>query len=583
MSEAEGAAPPRAEPRWGWLALALALLISFTGIWNHSLWTPDEPRVAGIGREMLASGDFLVPHLSGEPFLEKPPLTWWGMSAAMAIGGVTAGAARLSAGLCSFLVLLLVFDLGARLADRRAGLCALLVLASSWSFLSYGHRISVDVWLLLFVNLGYWCVARACLSEAGSEEPQVRAAPRMGWLIGAYAAGGLAFLSKGPIGPVLLFAPIAVLAASQRRWSLLRSWGHLVGLCALLAICSLWPALLYLRGGRPLLDAFLLDNVLFRVVDPSLVQEAERSLGHHHNVLYYLPRFFVILLPWTLLVPAAFLGLRRGELPERWNRAGLLVTACVLPIGLLLLSLPSTKRTVYLLPLLPSAAVGLGAWISAQKAAEARGWARFGVLSLTVLVSLIPLAPLLGSLALYSGLVKLDPWWDPVHQALSGWTLAAALLAALGVALGTLRWGLRLCRSGDSPPLFSYVLGGHFALALAYNLVVYPVLEPTKGLIRLSEGLREQGAFGPGLAALGLDETALGALAFYDEQHPEDLTPLDEAGLERWFVAHPGHTVLVRARAWDYLAEGTKRRLRPTYRWAFSDKGTYWLCQIRPQ
>jgi hypothetical protein len=54
--------------------LAVTAFLLCVNILDHSLWTPDEPRVAEIAREMAPTGDFLVSHLSGKPFLEKPPL-----------------------------------------------------------------------------------------------------------------------------------------------------------------------------------------------------------------------------------------------------------------------------------------------------------------------------------------------------------------------------------------------------------------------------------------------------------------------------------------------------------------------------
>jgi 4-amino-4-deoxy-L-arabinose transferase-like glycosyltransferase len=71
-----------------------AAAVSFAGIASHSLWTPDEPRDAAIGKAMWASGDLAMPRLNGSPFLEKPPLAWWAQVAAFRTLGVSDAAAR---------------------------------------------------------------------------------------------------------------------------------------------------------------------------------------------------------------------------------------------------------------------------------------------------------------------------------------------------------------------------------------------------------------------------------------------------------------------------------------------------------
>jgi len=59
-----------------WIASAL-LLIWCVGMFGRGYWTPDEPREADISWRMSWQADKAVPLLAGEPFCEKPPLTYW--------------------------------------------------------------------------------------------------------------------------------------------------------------------------------------------------------------------------------------------------------------------------------------------------------------------------------------------------------------------------------------------------------------------------------------------------------------------------------------------------------------------------
>ena len=57
----------------------VATLLFLPGLGSRDLWNPDEPRYAEVAREMLASGEYLVPHLNGEVYTQKPPLQFWAM------------------------------------------------------------------------------------------------------------------------------------------------------------------------------------------------------------------------------------------------------------------------------------------------------------------------------------------------------------------------------------------------------------------------------------------------------------------------------------------------------------------------
>src|SRR2546427_10093952 len=98
-------ATTRAARDW-WIAIALAALFAFTGLANHPLQASDEPRVAGIAWEMQHTGEWWVPHLSGVPFLEHPPLYYAVLGAFIERLGATELVARLPGAIASLLTAL---------------------------------------------------------------------------------------------------------------------------------------------------------------------------------------------------------------------------------------------------------------------------------------------------------------------------------------------------------------------------------------------------------------------------------------------------------------------------------------------
>lgn len=132
-------------------ALAIAVVLGLAGIFQHGLWTPDEPREAEVGREMLLSGFSPLPTLGGAPFVEKPPLFPWVMSAGYRVFGVSPAVARLPAWLFGVGAVLVAFELGRRAGGRLAGLAAALVLATTVKFADVSHASVNDVALTFFV------------------------------------------------------------------------------------------------------------------------------------------------------------------------------------------------------------------------------------------------------------------------------------------------------------------------------------------------------------------------------------------------------------------------------------------------
>jgi 4-amino-4-deoxy-L-arabinose transferase-like glycosyltransferase len=349
----------RAAREW-WIAIALAALFAFTGLANHPLQAADEPRVAGIAWEMQYTGQWLVPHLAGAPFLEHPPLFYALLGAFLHAFGASEGVARLPGAIASLLTALLVFSLARRVADRSAGLPALFALVGIAGFARYSHRAVVDPLLMLFAMSGYYAYVRAVF--VGALAP--------GWLCAVYASAALAFWVKGPIGVIAIAGPLALDALIARRWRVIASPVHVAGVPLLVGACAAWPLLLQHASGEEAARTFLLNNGWYRIAPAAGV--GSYAGGHVEPFWYYLPRVFGQLGWIALFAPPTAAWLWRDAAPAGWRTPALRFLAWVLPIGALLLSIPGTKRGLYLLPFEPPLAVAVGAWIAASAAAGRR-------------------------------------------------------------------------------------------------------------------------------------------------------------------------------------------------------------------
>ncbi|HSS50802.1 MAG TPA: glycosyltransferase family 39 protein, partial [Thermoanaerobaculia bacterium] len=203
-------------------ACLLAVLIAFAGIGSHSLWSPDEPTGAAVGRAMLESGDLIVPRLNGEPFLEKPPLYWWVQVAALRAFGILDSVARLPSALFSMLTLLVAYAIGRRLGGPRQGMLALVVLGTTVVFVQNLGRVVVDPALTFFVALAH-------LGFAVLAEPRSVSEARWARLLVAVAIP-LGFLSKGVVAIGLGAGPPVLYLLATRRGRALRELALLAAL-----------------------------------------------------------------------------------------------------------------------------------------------------------------------------------------------------------------------------------------------------------------------------------------------------------------------------------------------------------------
>lgn len=325
-------------------ALALAAL-AFTILWfallaGRPLYDPDEGRYAEIPREMLAGGDWVIPHLNGLVYLEKPPLQYWATALVYAGLGPSEWSARLVTGLAGYLGLLFVFATAYRLWGLDAGLTALLLTASSILYFLLGHQLTLDMTLSVCL-LGCLC----CFLLAQSQ----RDAPARGraWMIGCWAAMALAVLTKGVIGVLIPGFSLLAYVLWQRDWKTLANLHWRLG-AVLFALIALPWFVLAARADREFLWFFFVREHLQRFLTP--IEERTQPWW------FFIPVLIVGILPWiTQATVALATGWRRARPRGEFDARRLLWIWS--SFVLVFFSLSNSKLIPYILPAVPSLAL----------------------------------------------------------------------------------------------------------------------------------------------------------------------------------------------------------------------------------
>lgn len=242
-----------------WLTL-FVLLNFFAVLGIPPLFTPDEGRYAEIAREMLASHDWIVPHLNGFIYFEKPPLTYWLTALSFKFFGLNEWAARLpSAGLSS-LGVGFSYVMAKHLFSRRAGLLSAFILSTSLLYMLCAHLLITDTIFNVFLSLSLGCFL---MGEKSAKKSLYLA---------SYAFAALAILSKGLIGIVFPLLIIGLWTLLRRDFGVLKRMHLFWGALILLAIATPWHLLAQERVPTFLHEYFYVQHFL-RYTTPIMGRE----------------------------------------------------------------------------------------------------------------------------------------------------------------------------------------------------------------------------------------------------------------------------------------------------------------------
>ena len=418
------------------LLLSLYVAAYILPLGARDLFVPDETRYAAIPQEMIASGDWIVPHLNGLRYFEKPPLGYWLHAGSLLLFGENNFAVRLPSALAVGLSALLIFFMAGKTRwsrqdehRRYAPIAATLVFLSCLAVFGVGTIAVLDTLFSFFLTA---CIAALyCATEATPSSAREK-----GWLLMAGILCGLAFLTKGFLAfavPILVLVPYLIW---QRRYAdiLRMSWLPIVA-----AVIVILPWALCIHLKEP-------DFWHYFFWDEHIRRFAASDAQHKQSFWYFLLAAPAMIFPWTCMTPAAVAGIAKlwREQPEC---VGLLrLCLCWMVVPFCFFSLSSGKLLTYILPCFPPFAVLMGFGLlhvfrhQGQSRLFQGGVAANGLLSAMVLMAFVTIQ--------FAGFRGFRPYSQPWQVIM----IASGLLFCIALC----RWSYR-CKNAQAKVILAGV------------------------------------------------------------------------------------------------------------------------------
>jgi 4-amino-4-deoxy-L-arabinose transferase len=325
--------------------IALFFLVYIAPLGVTSISIPDESRYSEIPREMVASGEWVVPHLNGLRYFEKPVMGYWMNAFSIMLFGENGFAVRFPSAASTGISALILFFMVRRFTEEyRSGLLSAAIFLTFLEVIGVGSLGLLDAPLSLFITS-----TMAFYFAAVMETHPVR---KNLFLVLSGISCGLAFLTKGFLAFVLPLIIIVPYMVWERRFRDLLKSLWIPALSAIL-ISLPWAILIHLR--EPDFWHFFFWH-----------EHIKRFMGEeaqHKESFWYLFKILPLaILPWTFLIPAAWSGLRQRTLTLS-DKSIMRFAVCWFLFPFLFFSASNGKMMTYILPCLPPLAILLAVGI----------------------------------------------------------------------------------------------------------------------------------------------------------------------------------------------------------------------------
>ncbi len=445
---------PRGAARHMLALLLLSCFFLFLNLGSYSLKEPDEGRYAEIPREMVETGDFVVPHLDYARYFEKPPLHYWITALSYRALGVSEWSFRLPNALVALLCVLALYFSARKWFGPQTAFVSAAMLLSSFGFFALGRIITIDMLFacLLFLSLlafyGYY---------------RERA---MGACYLFYTCLALATLAKGPVSLILMGLTILLFLFTERNLTFLKHLFRIRGLLLYACITLPWFIAIAARE-KEFLWFFFVDQHWLRF----LTTKHKRG----GPLYYFVPVLLAGMLPWSLFIPRSIIAL--------WRVTELRLFFIFSLVVFVFFSLSGSKLPPYILPAFPAISLILGYLFSNYRNRRIAWPAE--ILFYQLLLAMLCGAGLLALSGRLWGLLDLSPMTiDLLRQTRLLWlglTVASAVLLLLLCVRGMRRF----------KALFPALIA--FSLALILLILLHtPAIDRLNTTKQLAQIIRER-------------------------------------------------------------------------------------------
>jgi len=329
----------------------LFLLIYILPLGVRPMVMPDETRYAEISREMLDTGEWIVPKLDGLRYFEKPVLGHWLNAAAQCVFGENAFAVRFpSAMAAGFSVLVIFLFAGQCAGGASTGLLAAAIFLTCAEVFAIGVFCVLDSVFSMLITIALVAFYFAWTSDTSTRKNTFLV------LFGVFC--GLSFLTKGFLAFMLPFLVVIPFTAWERRWKDLPAF-FTIPLVSSVLVALPWCIAIYFQ--EP-------DFWRYFIWTEHIERFIHANNGQHPEPFwFFIPILAGGALPWTPVFPLVIAGLKKTQSRDPFIR----FLICWLVFPFIFFSACRGKLGTYILPCYPPlailTAIGLAKYLASGK------------------------------------------------------------------------------------------------------------------------------------------------------------------------------------------------------------------------